>query len=221
MPLRIRDHLYWCDCIGFAVFLDANAGRYFALSPATNDAFLLLASGNSKPGDTLHLRPLIDRGMLVDGPDGGRIRMERASDPATHDFLGGAVTRLQPLEILHSLLWEMKAAWILRTCSFLQTVECASRRIARVRPLPNPGHSLGTIAAASVASSFITRSHDRCLVRALAVHLRCRRLGLASKLVFGVRPNPFAAHCWVQVGCAVVVGSFEQVRLFTPILTVP
>jgi hypothetical protein len=36
-------------------------------------------------------------------------------------------------------------------------------------------------------------------------------------LVFGVRMNPFRAHCWVQLGGQVLIGDFEQVRLFTPI----
>jgi hypothetical protein len=35
-----------------------------------------------------------------------------------------------------------------------------------------------------------------------------------------VRTNPFAAHAWVQIDEEVLVGDFEQVRLFTPILAV-
>ena len=76
------------------------------------------------------------------------------------------------------------------------------------------------IAAASAAAAFVTRSHDRCLVRALAVHALCSRTAVRPKLVFGVAAHPFAAHCWVQLGSAVLVGGFEQARLHTPVLVI-
>jgi hypothetical protein len=43
---------------------------------------------------------------------------------------------------------------------------------------------------------------------------------VAAKLVLGVVAHPFTAHCWVQLGTAVLVGGFEQARLYTPILVV-
>jgi hypothetical protein len=72
--------------------------------------------------------------------------------------------------------------------------------------------------AASDAAGILTRVHNRCLVRALALHSLCKRKGIGAKLVFGVIAHPFAAHCWVQLGSAVLVGGFEQARLYTPIL---
>jgi hypothetical protein len=33
--------------------------------------------------------------------------------------------------------------------------------------------------------------------------------------------EPFAAHCWVQWGDAVIVGDLEHSRMFTPILALP
>jgi hypothetical protein len=32
--------------------------------------------------------------------------------------------------------------------------------------------------------------------------------------------HPFAAHCWVQLGDAVLIGGYEQARLYTPILVI-
>jgi hypothetical protein len=76
------------------------------------------------------------------------------------------------------------------------------------------------IACAADAAAFITRSHNRCLVRALAVHSACRAHGVPAKLVLGVIAHPFAAHSWVQFGDAVLVGGYEQARLHTPILVI-
>ena len=52
----------------------------------------------------------------------------------------------------------------------------------------------------------------------LAFHSSCRKRGLETKLVLGVIAHPFTAHCWVQLGTAVLVGGYEQARLYTPIL---
>jgi hypothetical protein len=48
----------------------------------------------------------------------------------------------------------------------------------------------------------------------------CHAHRLYPSLVLGVRINPFAAHAWVQIGDRVLVGDYDQVRLFTPILVV-
>jgi hypothetical protein len=37
--------------------------------------------------------------------------------------------------------------------------------------------------------------------------------------VIGVKLNPFAAHCWLQVGDVVLNDLPERVAAFTPILT--
>ena len=71
---------------------------------------------------------------------------------------------------------------------------------------------------AASAAAFLLRSHDRCLVRGLAFHAACRKKGLDSKLVVGVIAHPFTAHCWVQAGSIVLLGGYEQARLYTPIL---
>lgn len=76
------------------------------------------------------------------------------------------------------------------------------------------------LAGAFAFSALLLGATDRCLVRGIAATRACRRRGLAAALVFGVRVDPFAAHCWVQLGEEILVGDFDQVRLFTPILTV-
>ncbi|MGN6847894.1 MAG: lasso peptide biosynthesis B2 protein, partial [Sphingomicrobium sp.] len=75
-----------------------------------------------------------------------------------------------------------------------------------------------SIVMAARSVSLVTRAHDRCLVRGLAVHAACSAAGVRTSLVLGVIAHPFAAHCWVQLGDAVLVEGYEQARLFTPIL---
>lgn len=85
---------------------------------------------------------------------------------------------------------------LLRRKSFLDVLQGIGEGEA-VRPVSDAGldERLRDIVAASMAVSLIFRSKDRCLVRALAVYRACRRSGIHPKLVFGVRMNPFTAHC--------------------------
>jgi hypothetical protein len=78
--------------------------------------------------------------------------------------------------------------------------------------------SIQVAVSAAAATALLLRSHDRCLVRGLALHSLCRKRGLNTKLVLGVVAHPFAAHCWVQLENVVLVGGYEQARLYTPIL---
>ena len=57
-----------------------------------------------------------------------------------------------------------------------------------------------------------------CLQRSWMLHRHLHHRGLDADWVFGVRTWPFFAHCWVQVGDAVVGDSLDRVRGFTPIM---
>jgi hypothetical protein len=53
---------------------------------------------------------------------------------------------------------------------------------------------------------------------ALALHLNWNRQ--PADLVFGVRLDPFHAHCWVQRGAEVLNEPVETIRKYTPIMVV-
>ncbi|MBO9623961.1 MAG: lasso peptide biosynthesis B2 protein [Sphingomonas sp.] len=76
------------------------------------------------------------------------------------------------------------------------------------------------VASAYRASTLILGSHDHCLPDSLAVASQLLRYGVRAELVLGVKLDPFQAHCWVQMGDAVVNDSLDATRLFTPVLVV-
>lgn len=76
------------------------------------------------------------------------------------------------------------------------------------------------IAAAFETLSPICGRADTCLPRSIAFKLLAQAKGLAPMLVFGVKRDPFAAHCWVQDGGIVLNDTVEHVRIYTPILIV-
>jgi hypothetical protein len=60
----------------------------------------------------------------------------------------------------------------------------------------------------------------RCLMDALALLDFLGSRQAFPGLVFGVRLNPFGAHCWVQSGDTVLNDRVDHTGLHTPILAV-
>lgn len=220
MPLRLRDNLHWCECGGRIVFLDVAADRYFGLPAQARDAFLALAACAAGPKEVERLSMLTTRALLVEVRTTQPFQQPAAIESPTRDLSDESAPRIGVGSIFRALVWECHAAWRLRTRGFSEAIARAgSHRLNRQRT----GHDqeiVQCIAGAANAIAFVTRSHNRCLVRALAVHAACRSKGVRAKLVLGVIAHPFAAHSWVQWGDAVLVGGFEHARLYTPILVI-
>lgn len=59
-----------------------------------------------------------------------------------------------------------------------------------------------------------------CLFDSLALMLYLLRCGSRAHWVFGVREQPFAAHCWIQHGSVVLNETFDRAHLYTPIMAI-
>lgn len=89
-------------------------------------------------------------------------------------------------------------------------------------PLPVRGHLEATLAQvhAFERSRGAVPIARNCLLDSLALDGWLARRGLGSQLVFGVIPEPFSAHCWLQTPEAILNDSFDHVSSFTPILAI-
>jgi len=56
-----------------------------------------------------------------------------------------------------------------------------------------------------------------CLLDSLALLRFLSRRGLPANIVFGVAPEPFAAHCWVQASDIVLNETLSDANAHTPI----
>lgn len=220
MAFRLRDNLYWCHCGGRVVFLDVEADRYFCLPFGAEAAFARLAIGEMEPGDVERLCALIARGMLIEDSGSPGLHPPPSLQPAAGDLLQEPYPPPHIRDVLGAFASEARAAWLLRRRPFLEVVKGIERCGHRRRSSLDHDTRLRRIVSGSAAISLVLRAADRCLVRAIALHSICSRNGIHPRLVLGVRVNPFRAHCWVQLDETVLVGDFEQVRLFTPIMAV-
>jgi hypothetical protein len=67
---------------------------------------------------------------------------------------------------------------------------------------------------------FLFASREQCLFHALALAHFLHQQGHHPHWVIGVNPSPWGAHSWLQTEHAILDGTPEQVRLFTPIFAI-
>lgn len=96
--------------------------------------------------------------------------------------------------------------------------------VARVRHLQSrpsrhagPGEVEGCVAAFQLAQRLLP-ARGACLPDALALVHLLRERGISCTMVFGVRLEPFEAHCWVQDEDRILCDTYERAACFTPIL---
>lgn len=96
----------------------------------------------------------------------------------------------------------------------------AAHHIARPLATPPSEADLANILASHKAALPWVPRQEACLHRSYLLHGHLAAHGIASDWVFGVRTWPFLAHCWLQVGDAVIGDLLERVRRYTPILVI-
>jgi hypothetical protein len=137
---------------------------------------------------------------------------------AKQDFLEEPYPTARSRDVLGAVVSQLWWGALLRTRGLAAVVKTVQRRSREPRPSrAHPDRQIAAIISGFSSASLLLPPADRCLVRALALHHLCWRRGIRAVLVFGVRMNPFRAHCWVQLADRILIGEFEQVRLFTPI----
>ena len=214
MGYRLRDGLSFCLVAGRAVFLDLPADRYFCLADEAEAAFHELLAG----GDA-GLEPLVALGVLVESDT--RTLLDAAPPlPMNSSLLDDSGARA-PMRLLPGAVFRLSSTLAsLRWRGFATTVDAVRRRSARLAGGSPEDTAVAELARLHERIALLTASHDKCLWRSLAIAHHLIDLRIAPRLVLGVRLRPFKAHCWVQVGTALVNDRLETVRTFTPILIV-
>ncbi len=202
------------------MFLDLSSDRYFCLGEKAELHFRRLAAGeNLLTQDETALAELVASGLLEEAEGGDRPRPciplplpERSlldrEGTAGALAVGAALVRLG----------SVSAA--LRLRPLRAVVAGLRRRKARQQALPRASGVLDEVATAFRRSALLAAPLDQCLPRSIAAahHLVAR--GVPADLVFGVRLDPFSAHCWVQAEGWLVNERVDRARNFSPILVI-
>ncbi|QUT05608.1 lasso peptide biosynthesis B2 protein [Sphingobium phenoxybenzoativorans] len=218
---RLGEGFAYCCAGSHAIFLDLTRNHYLCLKPPLQAAFSKLVERKElNQEDHNQLNNLLNVGILT---------QDIVASPLTPPFVIPAMSTVRASKVssfsrpvLKALLQRMSASASLRLHGLDQTVKALKRLKEEIR---FQGEIYAPEAEAQAASAFeathlLFSANDRCLPQAIALFrslLAARHLPL---LIFGVRMNPFSAHCWVQSGERVFCDSAAYTRQFTPILII-
>lgn len=183
------------------------------LEPAEERAFLELVSGHPATAP-------LPREFAPPGSRGGlRIEPVRCSRPHR--------SALESRERVGSTLADMFGIWrsTLQARSELRRrpiarilAELDQSEAARREPVTTSNPAL--LAMRFAAARRLTPSAMNCLTDSLALLRWLAAHGSGATLVFGVKLDPFAAHCWAQTDELLLNDHAERVARFTPVRTI-
>lgn len=208
------------------VFLDLHRDEYVLVTNDGARAVLSLAPGSSAtPSDTTkEYAELLSRGLLTTDRKHGKTVAPTLVDLPTQPLLeGGSDSRTQ-IRFSHVLAFIcacIVAAFRLRFYSIERTVDLVRRRkvhasrsvpvdFDRARALTNIFRRL---------RAFFPRNY-LCLYDSLALIEFLARYQVFPSWVFGVKLEPWCAHCWVQAGSFVFNEDVEVAATHTAVMAI-
>jgi hypothetical protein len=202
------------------VFLDVRHDRYFCLGDELEPVFqVLLAAGGE---GVVGVERLVSAGVIDSG--------KGAPSPIAQSDIPSPSVSLLDLQLParpHSARTVAEVAW--RLCRAKMDLKRRTLRTnldaVRVRRRPAVKDIMYQARVISLAAAFNQARRSvplapRCLPDALALLDFLGSRQVFPDLVFGVRLNPFGAHCWVQSGDMVLNDRADHTWLHTQILAV-
>lgn len=238
-------NFYFCDGIfgqligGTFVILNLNEGRYLQIdlsdkrillnglqqglnTPEKDSAFdgAIWLTGKQYREVRPQIDALIEKGLL--SPNRGNNNLPGTAEPVdiTRDFSGNS-ERVSKITIT-----ERSAFWLATSISdFRLRFQKLKRIISRFQDraqqcnLSDEHAALRAWRAFSTLRPFYPRPAS-CLFDSLAAATFFQMRDIRVTWTFGVKLQPFAAHCWLEHGDAIVNDSVDSINRFTRIMRV-
>ena len=241
----LAPHVHLCLAGKQVVLLDLERDKYLALAqshsigkwvrgwPARSSVEQLAVGYDTwtaapvaalEPADQRVLAKMVALRMLVTDPKLGKI-----AEPACIDAAEVALVEPQLLERPDATwghFWSLcrahlAAKWLLKRRSIKEVVEAVQARKRRESAAMKPldANRVRTLAAAFLLlRPILYTAQNACLLDSLTLIRFLALYGVFPDWVFGVKTEPFHAHCWVQQEGYVFNDSPDFVGEFAPIL---
>lgn len=215
-------HVHCCRRGAAFVFLDLKHDDYSMVAGPAADALSALIDATAVTGSH-ELRELEQAGLLTRDPAAGRLIATTETDVALEPLLDLDTTPVsaRPVDYWNFMLACTTAKLRLRWQRIENTVGAVAKRkvrridrrspdVERTRQLTAVFHQLRRLFPAN----------RLCLFDSLALLEFLARYDIYPTWVFGVRLEPWSAHCWIQQGPFAFNEDVEQTSSYTPIMTV-
>jgi len=216
-PYRLADHLGTCEVDGRTVMLDLRRDRYFLLDADTSTALRRWRAEEGLESDDPAIIRLNTMGMIVSADATASEADDRPAVPTTS--LLDQIAPLQPgawsvLPEVAAIMWGTRRRLSHR--GLQSEVDAFRRRKPSEVRDSDPAVQLARFRAARR----LVPIAPTCLTDSLALAAFLASRGIPADLVFGVKLDPFAAHCWLQNQQAILNDAADAVTEFTPIMAV-
>jgi transglutaminase superfamily protein len=237
----LSPHVHVCVAGKQVVLLDLERDKYLSMAsgspigrwvrgwpaPPSDSAAPEEDSTSPPESDAEHrlLAKMIAQGLLVQDAAIGKEASPVVADPPEYAIVEYDLNSRPSTTLEH--LWRVctaytSAKWALRRRPIKEVVETACLRKTHasstgrwdadtVRPL---------VTAFTYLRPLFFTSKDACLLDSLTLVNFLAGYSVFPEWVFGVKTDPFHAHCWVQQGGFVFNDTPDYVRGFSPILVV-
>lgn len=230
-------HVFCCERRDGIVFLNLLTNRYLHLSKPEADILRSSVSGfpdrphsgSRIPVDAMLVDSLMDslatHGLLTQDPAIRRTGPQPGIAPPTSSLPDLDIERvlITGKHVAYALAATTLAIVQLRLLPLSQIVSrvIRRRRVSVTAAAPLTGNALVPLLAAfTTIRQFIYTAADACLFDSLATLHYLAHWNSYPNWIFGVRTQPFSAHCWVQQGGVVINESVHRILSFTPIMVV-
>ncbi len=211
-----------------SVVLDLRRDRYFALNRRLSKIALEVASGRTKPDAAgaiaESVATLVAQGVLSEGVVGESC-FDNSNEMAPlidtywpSNRFGVGLDHVPRLSL--SALWAVaQVERSLRKRAFVDTVAWLRARHSKVASPVRRIEADKLIDAYHAARPWFP-AKPICRLDAPAICIFLWAHGHNPFLVFGVRADPFRAHCWVQIDGQAILEPYDRLQQFTPIMSV-
>jgi hypothetical protein len=221
-------HVHFCSRGDDYVFLDLQQDDYILVNgkaaAALHALSLAAGAGEAKPESADALQELLQGGLLTTDRSKGKdlrattatLAMEPLIDPEAAPRV-----RLSPLHLYRFIAASITAAIWMRRVALYQTVRAVELRKARhsSRQSFDMDRARNLTAVFQALRALFPRNY-LCLYDSLALLEFLASYRIFPTWVFGVRLEPWAAHCWVQEGQFVFNEDVEEAGAYTAIMTI-
>jgi hypothetical protein len=236
-PYLLAPHVYPCVSGQHVVLMDLERDKYVAVVPAHRlarwvrgwpvGAVAAAAHEAGENTDTL-VSQMLAHGMLVSDPHVGKpavpvttVRPQRSLVEFDLD-VRPRTSAAQLWRFGRSCLQAQLSLKLRPIQSIVEAVrDRKTRHEAKCAPQPaDPARLRSLVTAFARLRPLFYTLRSACLLDSLTLLHFLSAEGIHPQWVFGVKTEPFDAHCWVQQGEVLLNDVPDRVRQYSPILTV-
>ncbi len=237
-PYLLAPHVYPCVSGQHVVLMDLERDKYVAVIPAHRLAAWVRgwpvgsmhapdSPREADPGTDALVAQMLAHGMLVSDPHVGKPALPVSAARATRSLVEFDLDNRPRTGT--ALLWRFGRSYLHAQLSLklrpIQAIVEAVRnrktaRAARGLQGADPVRLRALVSAFTRLRPLFYTLRSACLLDSLTLVHFLGAEGIHPNWVFGVKTEPFDAHCWVQHGEVVLNDAPDRVRQYSPILVV-